>query len=415
MRLFHIATLGLILVSSTDAASVAQEPQVPSPKLEGAAAREIHVGTAKPTAADWIPVGALPEISIGYTLGRGDQRSIRLFVDGVDVTRRARIDATSLRYTPAEPMPEGRHRVLIRVADVSHEWSFDVASAPVISELEPQDATLPSGARPTITARYSDIGSGIDMGRVRLRVRGGDAEEPVDVTAGAVVSESALTYTAPQPWPDGVHFIEVRLADRAGNSGVGKTHTMLQIGDAPQLLELEPGPDGVTLPHDAKPLLRARFKPGARPLLVARMRFGELDPAPAVVETHPDGTQTLTFEPPPLEAGGYCFGARLVDEIYLSAERTHCFTIDVDREHRVDLVSPRDGAVFHTDTIEVRVRATDAIGHVNGVRIQGEGAYVRRDNSTSPGKYLHHYFPDVRLEPGENVIAIEVRFRNGVI
>jgi hypothetical protein len=125
-----------------------------------------------------------------------DVSSIRLSVDGNDVTGAAQVGEAGVRYAPPVALPDGSHSVVLRAGDragnvVESPWSFVVDTAgPVISNTLPPDATLPADARPEVSAALADTGAGVDPKR---RPPGGRQ----DVTAQAVVAVSGVSSPPP--------------------------------------------------------------------------------------------------------------------------------------------------------------------------------------------------------------------------
>jgi len=93
-----------------------------------------------------------------------------------------------------------------------------------VSSFEPADTTPPTAnlARPplgsttsadaTISARFEDNGSGIDLSSARITL---DAS---DVTADADITREGVTFTPPGPLANGIHRVTVTVSDRAGNA-----------------------------------------------------------------------------------------------------------------------------------------------------------------------------------------------------
>jgi len=413
--------LAALLATSTTFSMLASEASAQASSrifasgFESAGAAAIDSSSITPKESDRVPADARPRIGVNFTLGPQPQSSVRILVNNVDVTGDAQIDSGSVAYTPDEALPEGRQQIQVYVGDDSHAWSFWTATVPLVDSMQPFDVNLPTGAQPTISARYSDVGSGIDPQSVRLTISESEDAEPTDVTALAVVTESTIEYTLAEPMSDGVYYVELDLTDVAGNRALGQIRSVLQVGDGPELLSVEPGPNEVVLPFGAQPRITARLKPGAYPLRHFKLSFDGIDPAPATLEVLDDGTHELSYLPPGLVTGRYCFYFQAVNEIGLKDSDVRCFTIDFDRQEQVQITSPAPDAVFASEVIEVQVVATDHIGYVSRVKIAGEQARVQRDRSAATKPYLHHYNDEVRLQPGENLIEVEVEFRSGNI
>jgi hypothetical protein len=93
-----------------------------------------------------------------------DTTSVRLLVDGADVTSDAAVDATTVEYRPMTPLAEGRHDVTLEVADewgneaVPFTWSFEVDVTPLTATVA-YSATNTSHVDVgtlTITATFSE-------------------------------------------------------------------------------------------------------------------------------------------------------------------------------------------------------------------------------------------------------------------
>jgi hypothetical protein len=147
-----------------------------------------------------------------------DTSSVRLLVDGVDVTTSAFVTIGYTTYTPSAPLIEGDHIVWIQVRDDSSahnlgvaSWQFAVDSlAPTIVNLRPANNSVTNDNTPLIAANYMDD-SGIATAAVVLTV------DSVNVTASSVVSSSEVTYTPSTPLSDGLHDVRVSVRDDSPN------------------------------------------------------------------------------------------------------------------------------------------------------------------------------------------------------
>ncbi|MBK8283785.1 MAG: hypothetical protein IPK97_02300 [Ahniella sp.] len=381
---------------------------------EGESADPIRIETARPTDADSLGADSLPEISVQFVPGAVDPATVRVFVNDIDVTANAEIDAFRARFVPAQPFPEGRQRVQVQVADESVHWNFRTATAPAVT-IAPYDITLPAGARPTIKVVFSDIGLGIDGSRTRLFIRGGLYVDSTDVTDQSIVTSSEITFVPPEPLAEDVYFIDAEVSDLAGNAGLGKPFGQFQVGGAPRFLSVEPDPDNVVLLHGTPKQVRVHFDIGSSPLLNYRMGVDMDDDVEPQLEQNADGTYTLSHLIPESAGRNHCFSVevRNTATLYASAER--CFSVDIQRRREIEVLSPAADAVLSEGTIEVRLRALDDGELVDDVVIDGRDALIELDRSTKPAGYRYHVNEEVALEPGENLIDIEVRFDNGEI
>ena len=145
-----------------------------------------------------------------------DPRSVRVFVDGVDLTTFSHASASGFSLSMA--LAEGEHRVRVAAADLAgnavyEEWSFTIdATPPYVSLLSPLNNTATSNNAPLISLSFHDIGSGINASSASLLLDG------VDLTPYANVSSSAISYAPSQPLSEGVHQALFEISDLAGNT-----------------------------------------------------------------------------------------------------------------------------------------------------------------------------------------------------
>jgi len=160
-----------------------------------------------------------PQIGADYSDPSSiDTSSVRLLVDGVDVTTSAFVTLGYTTYTPSAPLIEGDHTVWMQVRDDSPahnlgvaSWQFTVDSlAPTIFSLRPVNNTPIDDDTPLIAASYADD-SGIATAAVVLTV------DSVNVTASSVVTSNEVTYTPSTPLIDGLHDIRVSVRDASPN------------------------------------------------------------------------------------------------------------------------------------------------------------------------------------------------------
>jgi hypothetical protein len=162
---------------------------------------------------------ATPVISVAVAdAGVGvDPGSIRMSVDGVDVSADGTYAAGRFAYTPAPDLGFGTHTVSVAASDTAGNrsapltWSFDVAdeAPPTVTDRTPLAASTVPGAS-AIGFDLRDTGSGADPDTLRVLVDGSD------VTAWGTLASGQFRY-APGSMAPGVHTVSVTVADRAGN------------------------------------------------------------------------------------------------------------------------------------------------------------------------------------------------------
>jgi hypothetical protein len=196
--------------------------------------------TDEPVITDTTPTGVdetgTPHISAKYSdAGTGiNKDSVKLMVDNKSVE--AQVTESSVSYKPADVMKKGSHMATLTVADMAGtiaelSWDFNIEETPpAISNVEPSGTI--NDDMPVISARYSDAGTGIDVGSVALSLNG-------EVVI-AEVTGSQVSYAVKEPLKTGVsHIVTVNVADKAGNVGTG-TSTFRLEGTAPSISNMSP-------------------------------------------------------------------------------------------------------------------------------------------------------------------------------
>jgi hypothetical protein len=130
--------------------------------------------------------------------------------------------AKIVRYTPATPLADGRHRVRLEAFDragnaaiPSGDWTFTIFTGPdkdppVIDRAQPFDGTTSLAGRPRLSARIRD--RGIDPAGITMVLDG----KPVTAVWDA---EAEMAWYAPRtPLAKGKHAVTLRVRDRGGNS-----------------------------------------------------------------------------------------------------------------------------------------------------------------------------------------------------
>ena len=145
-------------------------------------------------------------IEIGVK-GEGNQR-----VEGVTSVRS---DKTSATFTPTAALTSGTYTVDVKLADVSGnkasgQWQFTVeldTVAPAVLDTRPtQEHT--ENRRPTISATYTDVMSGVDVGSVKLTLDG----SPVEPDS---LSDTQVVFTPKSDLTFGPHTVKLELSDMA--------------------------------------------------------------------------------------------------------------------------------------------------------------------------------------------------------
>lgn len=162
-----------------------------------------------------------PTISVQYSdnLIGVNTSSVRLTLDGVDVTAAAVVTETGLSFAPQLPLSDGLHAVHVEISDrvgnrAAFDWSFGVDTAPpaIVFDTPTKNAFV-NTRTPLISIAFSDALAGVDRSTLQVTVN------LVDLTSFGTTSSSLfiLQITPEMGLTDGQVVIGVRLADRAGN------------------------------------------------------------------------------------------------------------------------------------------------------------------------------------------------------
>jgi RHS repeat-associated protein len=136
-----------------------------------------------------------------------------------------------LSYTSREGAAEERPRLVLLVSDDQ--------VPPALAITAPANGSIVTTATPTISATYSDAGSGIDVASVQLLLDGADR------TAEAQVTAAGLTFTPATSLAEGDHTVEVTVRDLDGNESHATAGFTIDLGPG-----LPPDPATVAPPLD---------------------------------------------------------------------------------------------------------------------------------------------------------------------
>jgi parallel beta-helix repeat protein len=195
-------------------------------------------------------------ISADYTDPSGiNVSSVVLIVDGIDVTLSASVTASGVNYIPGMALSDGIHTVYLEVRDnvgylATATWTFTVdTSPPIITNLQPPDASTTNDNTPIISADYSDP-LGIDLSSILLEV------DSIDVTSFTVVTVSGMNYTPGTALPDGAHTVYLEVKDNVGNLATAMWSFTVDA-TPPIITNLQPLDSSIT--NDNTPMIRANY------------------------------------------------------------------------------------------------------------------------------------------------------------
>jgi hypothetical protein len=187
-------------------------PPMPPP------ANLVQVGARQPS-----PGGRYGDrfVSIGAQFSHAvDPNSVRVLLDGNDITSRSNVTRNSFSYRPPAPYGFGTHEVRVSGVDrngrrFATSWSFTTTqSAPPL----PANRVIVSGRQPapnaTIDNRFAviaaDFAPQADAGSVRVRLDGND------ISGRAGISGGGFSYKPPAPLDFGSHTVRVSGNARSG-------------------------------------------------------------------------------------------------------------------------------------------------------------------------------------------------------
>jgi hypothetical protein len=204
-------------------------------------------------AAGWTGEQRRPQIGFTLTdLGTGvDPSSLRVALDGVDVT--AAGDFTNGRFTltPQTRLSFDAHTLRVLASDRSGNamppatWSFTISDVtpPAVFDLRPDPSSSGSDRTPVVAFSVSDVdGSGIDSRSLAVTLDG------VDVSADGELVNGRFTLTPAAPLAYSSHTVTARVSDLAGNTSDVRTWSFAVRDETPPTVSgREPAP-GITVP-----------------------------------------------------------------------------------------------------------------------------------------------------------------------
>jgi len=169
---------------------------------------------------------AQPEVSAVVTDdGSGvDAGSLKMTVDGALVAHHYDPATGKVSYSPAAPLSEGVHSVVIDAVDKvgnpalpRAEWSFTVYTGPdldppSLSVIAPMDGTVTRTNQPRIAVKMTDEYKGVDFSQSKLLVDGAEVAFELDQAS------STLFFTPDEKWSAGSqHVVKATAVDRENN------------------------------------------------------------------------------------------------------------------------------------------------------------------------------------------------------
>jgi chitodextrinase len=268
-----------------------------------------------------LSASALTAISAQYSdSGSGiNSATVRLALDGADITALSQVTAAAISYTPAQPYAVGTHSVSLTVGDLAGNvvvatWGFTVAGLPTISGQTPKDVVLPGGAKPEVGAVYAGTGSDIDVTNVSLLLNG------QNVTTQAIVTTAGVLYVVPRSLAVATHSVTLTVPDFAGNVA-SSTWTFAVDDPAPNFYDESPRDVFIV---DRNPIIRVLLSGFG--IVPSSVRF-YLDGADLTAQSDA-AIDHIVFVPiAPLANGAHTVNVSATDARGVSASKQWSFTV----------------------------------------------------------------------------------------
>jgi hypothetical protein len=210
---------------------VPQRIVAPPPERSALSLRALQPG-ANATLAS-----SRPRIEARFDQAQADPNSVRVSLDGLDVTNDASRTPDGIVYSPRSDLQFGQHTVRISGLDDAHRpfestWQFTTAAAPVASALalravQPAPNTATDSRRPRIEAQFAQAQA--DPNTVHVVLDG------LDVSGESTRSPGGVVYSPPSDLQFGQHTVRITGRDDNRRPFDREWHfaTVAQRADAP--------------------------------------------------------------------------------------------------------------------------------------------------------------------------------------
>lgn len=357
-----------------------------------------------PTNGAVLHANDLPEIGIAFEPPAAGVPSYSLLVDGVDVSSHVTLIGNRIAYQPEHVLPEGAHAIAATIGSNPYYWTFNTRTLPEVVGTAPHGYVGPVGSRPTLSASFIDVGSGIAASETSLQLDG------TDVTALSVVTADTITFPTGDGLSQGEHVATLRIADIAGND-VSTTWRFV-VGGMPVITGTLPA--DAMLPFGSRPAVGASF---------SLQEIGALDPEQvrlflndeditdlAQIVMHSPQAGEIRFEPTDaLNSGSYAVYLEVGSTLGVSALAEWRFGVDVLREYQLGRTSPADGSTVYSPSVTVKATASSNIGVPLELSVNGQHIASHQLNGSQIA-----FEKAIRLQPGSNDITIQAVFPDGV-
>lgn len=265
--------------------------------------------------------------------------SVRIELDGQDVTATATVSASEVTFTPSTALAGGTHTWRVQVADGAQNIGF--ASASFFVNTNPPALTVTSPANNAIVAASTVTVTGTVTGQTSLTANG----QPVTVGAGGAFSVSVPLGV------EGNNTITVIATNNAGSTQV--TRIVVRDTIAPTVTVTTPSADGPT--GDATPDFVVTYSDTSGSGIDEGSVTATLDGTAVIFAA---GPTTATFTSPTVTEGQHVLVVHVRDRAgNISAPATR--STFVDTKAPVVALTPADGANIGAGSPTLRATFSD--------------------------------------------------------
>lgn len=329
-------------------------------------ASTFDVDTVAPTivvspASDALVKLGTPTITVTFTdaapSGGLALPTFSVTLDGADITTAFAVGQTQATYTPTSALPDGQHTLAVRIADRAGNTtelvsSFRIDTAPPTLTIEsPVAGTFLNVKTPAVRLTYSDGGTGIDTGTLKIVVGTTDRTSLFTVTpTEAVLSSGAVLDLA-----DGQTSITAQIGDRSGNTAEASVSFFVDTGNPTLTLS----PASGSMLADGKPTITATLSdPDPSSGLDAAALKVTLDGTDVTSAATLFGSSVTYTPATALPDGAHTVVVRTRDRAGNAATASATFTVDGTSPTLT--LSPGDGVLLTTGTPALMARYGDA-------------------------------------------------------
>ncbi len=349
-----------------------------------------------------------------------DADSVRVWLDGNDITVRSGVSSGGFSYKPPAPLDFGAHNVRVAGLDRSglrftHSWSFTTTrvappESPVqLRNQEPSPSATVDNRQAAIAAKFAPQANAASV-RVRL--------DGIDITPFSGVWQGGFSYKPPTPLDFGTHTVRVSgcgLGGSAFDRSWSFTTTRVAPPENPvQLRNQEPSP-GATLDNRFA-LVAANFTPQADAASV-RVRLDGND----ITSRSGVSPSGFSYKPPaPLDFGthtvrvsGRARGALAFDHSwsFTTARSPTPPASPTPEPVRLRDQQPSPEATLHDRFALVAANFTPQADAAS-VRVRLDGNDITSRSGVSPSGFS--YKPPAPLDFGKHTVRVTGRGRGGL-